>query len=144
MGVLFNWKPYRQPRLIVPPLLVFWPTTEFISAVIYCWDYTNSTLRMLVKRPTWAYCSIENHIVSRGWWYVAVVGLIDQQPNLSVLLSIAEITLIQRFACWSKDQHGLMLQLKIISSAAVVAHAVVGLLTNNRSYQCFYPLLKLS
>ena len=32
----------------------------------------------------------------------AVVGLIDQQPSLVVLLSIDEITLFQRFACWSK------------------------------------------
>jgi hypothetical protein len=31
----------------------------------------------------------------------------DQQPNLEELLSIAEISLFQRFACWSKDQHGL-------------------------------------
>ena len=60
----------------------------------------------------------------------AVVGLIDQQPNLSVLLSIAEITLIQRFACWSKDQHGRIVQLKTISSAAVDSPAVVCLLTN--------------
>jgi hypothetical protein len=56
---------------------------------------------------------------------LAVVGLIDQQPNLVVVLSIAEITLIQRFACWSKDQHGRILQLEIISSAAVVGLAVV-------------------
>ena len=73
---------------------------------------------MLVKRPTWAHASIENYIVSRRcrsrrcWSF-------DQQPNLSVLLSIAEITLIQRFACWSKDQHGRIVQLKTISSAAV-------------------------
>ena len=50
----------------------------------------------------------------------------DQQPSLGVLLSIAEITLIQRFACWSKDQHGLIFHLGIISSAAVVGLAVVG------------------
>jgi hypothetical protein len=46
--------------------------------------------------------------------------------------------------CWSFDQQAKrILHLEILSSAAVVAHAVVGLLTNNRSYQCFYPLLKL-
>ena len=52
----------------------------------------------------------------------------DQQPSLGVLLSIAEITLIHRFACWSKDQHGLILHLEIISSSAVVGLAVVGLI----------------
>ena len=82
---------------------------------------------MLVKRPTWAYTSSGNYIVSRGCWSLRCWSF-DQQPNLSVLLSIAEITLIQRFACWSKDQHGLMLQLKTISSAAVDSPAVVGLI----------------
>ena len=37
----------------------------------------------------------------------AVVGLIDQQPKFAVRLPIAEIILLQRFECWSKDQHGL-------------------------------------
>ena len=50
-----------------------------------------------------------------------------------MLLPIAKITLIQRFACWSKDQHGRILQLKIISSAAVVGHAVVGLIDQQPS-----------
>jgi hypothetical protein len=73
---------------------------------------------MLVKRPTWAYTSFGNFIISRRcrsrrcWSF-------DQQPSLVVLPSIAKIALIQLFACWSKDQHGRILQLKIISSAAV-------------------------
>ena len=37
----------------------------------------------------------------------AVVGLIDQQPKLAAYVPVAEIILLQRFACWSKDQHGL-------------------------------------
>ena len=47
------------------------------------------------------------------WWMVkvrsanAVVGLIDQQPKLAAYVPVAEIILLQRFACWSKDQHGL-------------------------------------
>jgi hypothetical protein len=86
---------------------------------------------MLVKRPRWAYTSFGNYIIIRRCWSRRCWSF-DQQPNLAALLSIAEITLIQRFACWSKDQHGLILHLGIISSSAVVALAVVGLLTNNR------------
>ena len=81
---------------------------------------------MLVKRPTWAYTSFGNYIIIRRCCSCRCWSF-DQKPSLGVLLSIAEITLIQRFACWSKDQHGLILQMKIISSAAVVGLAVVGL-----------------
>ena len=37
---------------------------------------------------------------------LAVVGLIDQQRNFAVFLSIAEIILFHRFACWSKRPTG--------------------------------------
>jgi hypothetical protein len=32
---------------------------------------------------------------------------IDQEPKLTACLPIAKIILFKRFACWSKDQHGL-------------------------------------
>jgi hypothetical protein len=79
----------------------------------------------------------------------AVVGLIDQQPKITGYLPVANIILLQRFACWSKDQHGLEI-FTIHHSPFTIHHspltsfdAVVGLLTNNRSLQDTYPLLKL-
>jgi hypothetical protein len=80
------WSFDQQPNLAVLPSIAKVALIQRFA----CWS----------KRPTWAYTSIENFIISRRcrsrrcWSF-------DQQPNLSVLLSIAEIILIQRFACWS-------------------------------------------
>jgi hypothetical protein len=37
----------------------------------------------------------------------AVVGLLTNNRSFASCLPIAKIILLQRFACWSKDQHGL-------------------------------------
>jgi hypothetical protein len=52
-------------------------------------------------------------MVNGEWWMVKVrlswcrCWSFDQQPKLTVSLPVANSILFQRFACWSKDQHGL-------------------------------------
>jgi hypothetical protein len=71
----------------------------------------------------------------------AVVGLIDQQPKLAACLPVAEIILFQRFACWSKDQHGL--KLSIIHSPLPSFDAVVGLIDQQPKLAACLPVAEI-
>ena len=50
-------------------------------------------------------------MVNGEWWMVNCrrCWSFDQQPKFAVSLPVAKIILFDRFACWSKDQHGLKL-----------------------------------